>query len=187
VYGFIFTLFDVDLTHNIPIVAQYPGRGEVAYDRFSNLTNPIHVPDNPMIPGPPFVFGAFLVLLAILVTAFIPELIQFPHLGASSSSSSKSVKFKDSSQYYYTSVGHQKDDTQCVSMMGASDSHLERGKSGHDDDDRDRDRDRDRDMSGHNVVTPKRLNGDDVRYEIYKRGAGSSDSQLPLMQDIDAL
>ena len=44
-------------------------------------SDPVNVENNNlsdrMIPGPPFCFGAMMVFLAILVTAYIPELIQF--------------------------------------------------------------------------------------------------------------
>uniref|UniRef100_A0AAQ4QHL6 Major facilitator superfamily (MFS) profile domain-containing protein n=1 Tax=Gasterosteus aculeatus aculeatus TaxID=481459 RepID=A0AAQ4QHL6_GASAC len=55
-YGFIFFLFNVEL-NDMPQVA---GR-------------PAPVTEKSMIPGPPFLFGAFAVLFALLVAIFIPD------------------------------------------------------------------------------------------------------------------
>jgi len=83
-YGCIFYLFHVDL--NIPI------------DKidepltFVNVTVPAPHPPSPtqaVIPGPPFVFGSVLVILALLVALFIPE---SPKNYASPSGSRKSSK-----------------------------------------------------------------------------------------------
>lgn len=78
VYGFIFYLFHVDLNE-----------GEAKIQSGSTPTNltvqmPDHMPQ--LIPGPPFVFGALLVILAILVSAFIPEV---PGLGSTVRNSSR--------------------------------------------------------------------------------------------------
>merc|ERR1719471_1414239 len=62
-YGVIFYLFHVDLNEKV-------GGGK---NESSNSTT--HTLDlvTELVPGPPFVFGALLVILAVLVAAFIPE------------------------------------------------------------------------------------------------------------------
>merc|ERR1719153_58961 len=63
-YGLIFYLFHVDLNEKV-------GGGK---NESSNSTTH-HTMDlvTELVPGPPFVFGALLVILAVLVAAFIPE------------------------------------------------------------------------------------------------------------------
>jgi len=63
-YGLIFYLFHVDLNEQ---------DGEEGVER--NTTASLHGMDliTSLMPGPPFVFGSLLVLLAILVAAFIPS------------------------------------------------------------------------------------------------------------------
>ncbi|XP_068096084.1 hippocampus abundant transcript 1 protein [Hyperolius riggenbachi] len=61
-YGFIFYIFHVELTEN-PIKDENPGHDK----------GPSHSQQNSIIPGPPFLFGACSVLLALLVALFIPE------------------------------------------------------------------------------------------------------------------
>jgi len=69
-YGCIFYLFHVDL--NIPLA-------DIDADPITpsiNVTVPAPHPPSPtqaVIPGPPFVFGSVLVILALLVALFIPE------------------------------------------------------------------------------------------------------------------
>ncbi|CAH1394741.1 unnamed protein product [Nezara viridula] len=59
-FGIIFYLFHVDLNYD-------PAR-------YDNNTSGQHMDVIPqLVPGPPFVFGAFLVICALLVAAFIPE------------------------------------------------------------------------------------------------------------------
>jgi len=62
-YGLIFYLFHVDLND------------KETEKHLSSNTTEFHTMDlvTSLIPGPPFVFGALLVILAILVAAFIPE------------------------------------------------------------------------------------------------------------------
>merc|ERR1712042_75126 len=62
-YGLIFYLFHVDLNEK-----------ETAKHSHANSTE-FHTIDlvTSLVPGPPFVFGALLVILAILVAAFIPD------------------------------------------------------------------------------------------------------------------
>jgi len=187
VYGFVFNLFHVDLTHNVPVVAQYPGGGErgalIVNDRIMNssVSQTLHLPENQLIPGPPFVFGAFLVLLAILVTAFIPELIQYPphhhNNGENSVNYCANKSSRTGSQYYYTSMQYQRNnDTQCV---GSNANDCKSSGSN------------DEDISlGHSIkskTSPIRMKKEDSRYEMHKRGPISSESQLPLMQDLEPL
>jgi len=62
-YGLIFYLFHVDL--NEKEVARQHSGNSTEYHTMDLVTS--------LVPGPPFVFGALLVILAILVAAFIPE------------------------------------------------------------------------------------------------------------------
>merc|ERR1719471_722810 len=66
-YGVIFYLFHVDLNEEVP------GKDNTNVSNTTN--NHIHTMDyiTQLVPGPPFVFGAMLVILAILVAAFIPD------------------------------------------------------------------------------------------------------------------
>uniref|UniRef100_A0A4W5QG83 Major facilitator superfamily domain containing 14B n=1 Tax=Hucho hucho TaxID=62062 RepID=A0A4W5QG83_9TELE len=59
-YGFIFFLFNVELNELDPMT----GRNKSTHQEPS---------EKPTIPGPPFLFGACLVLLALLVAIFIPD------------------------------------------------------------------------------------------------------------------
>nr|XP_014287608.2 hippocampus abundant transcript 1 protein [Halyomorpha halys] len=68
-FGIIFYLFHVDLNYD-------PAR----YDNNTSGQHMDVIPQEPvwnmiqqLVPGPPFVFGAFLVICALLVAAFIPE------------------------------------------------------------------------------------------------------------------
>lgn len=61
VFGFIFYLFHVDLNEAPPMTAPPLSNGSVVPNELR------------FIPGPPFVFGALLVMLALLVAAFIPD------------------------------------------------------------------------------------------------------------------
>ncbi|OTF72142.1 hippocampus abundant transcript 1 protein-like protein, partial [Euroglyphus maynei] len=81
-----------------------------------------HSPTDQVIPGPPFLFGSLLVLVAILVMAFIPELVQYPpspsntgsygesYVKSSSGSYKSSVKRSPTStnshNYYYKNMHH---------------------------------------------------------------------------------
>ncbi|KAJ8339367.1 hypothetical protein SKAU_G00361530 [Synaphobranchus kaupii] len=60
-YGFIFFLFNVELKAIDPVQG----------DKTAPLLNPSE--EKPVIPGPPFLFGACAVLLAFLVALFIPD------------------------------------------------------------------------------------------------------------------
>lgn len=106
----------------------------------NSTTNQLfHSPTDQIIPGPPFLFGAILVLLAIMVMAFIPELVQFPPSnGAYNESYISSASYKSSisrimsptrlsarslqsnkNNYYYKNMQHQtNNDNQC--SMGPS-------------------------------------------------------------------
>uniref|UniRef100_A0A8B9I854 Major facilitator superfamily domain containing 14A n=2 Tax=Anser TaxID=8842 RepID=A0A8B9I854_9AVES len=62
-YGFIFYIFHVEL-NELPMPESPPG---------SSVVTQYHLQQNSIIPGPPFLFGACSVLLALLVALFIPE------------------------------------------------------------------------------------------------------------------
>ncbi|NXQ45994.1 hippocampus abundant transcript 1 protein [Catharus ustulatus] len=62
-YGFIFYIFHVEL-NELPMPESSAGGSVVAQ---------YHLEQNSIIPGPPFLFGACSVLLALLVALFIPE------------------------------------------------------------------------------------------------------------------
>ncbi|KAH0516008.1 Hippocampus abundant transcript 1 protein [Microtus ochrogaster] len=62
-YGFIFYIFHVELKE-LPITGS---------DLGTNTSPQHHFEQNSIIPGPPFLFGACSVLLALLVALFIPE------------------------------------------------------------------------------------------------------------------
>lgn len=70
VYGFIFYLFHVDLNEETKVQA---AMAQATAHRGSNFTTMRFTGMPQLIPGPPFVFGALLVILALLVAAFIPE------------------------------------------------------------------------------------------------------------------
>lgn len=71
VYGFIFYLFHVDLNENSVSGFSPDGRNSL-HAVATNITFRSNR-DDQLVPGPPFVFGALLVFLAILVAAFIPD------------------------------------------------------------------------------------------------------------------
>uniref|UniRef100_A0A8C0HKI5 Major facilitator superfamily domain containing 14A n=1 Tax=Buteo japonicus TaxID=224669 RepID=A0A8C0HKI5_9AVES len=62
-YGFIFYIFHVEL-NELPM-PESPSGG--------SMVTQYHLQQNSIIPGPPFLFGACSVLLALLVALFIPE------------------------------------------------------------------------------------------------------------------
>ncbi|XP_076353570.1 hippocampus abundant transcript 1 protein-like [Tachypleus tridentatus] len=70
VYGLIFYLFHVDLSEKTHRGDLPDGTQNNEYSNFTRMINP---EDTQLVPGPPFVFGAFLVMVALLVAAFIPE------------------------------------------------------------------------------------------------------------------
>jgi len=75
-FGVIFTLFNVDLTEKEtpysrdtlvnPIPANVSTAGDENNAYYGSLVTQV-------VPGPPFVFGALLVILALMVSAFIPD------------------------------------------------------------------------------------------------------------------
>merc|ERR1719481_2479609 len=67
-YGLIFYLFHVDLNEKVDTVAPLP---PLNHTKDAHDINPASLTE--LVPGPPFVFGSLLVILAILVAAFIPE------------------------------------------------------------------------------------------------------------------
>ena len=101
-FGLIFNLFHVDLNKEV-IQSQHPVAGVItsALNRTASsslVTVPAHVLKSnstiPFIPGPPFVFGSLMVLLAMFVVIAIPQITQYK--------SSKTSTI--SSDYYYTHV-----------------------------------------------------------------------------------
>ncbi|XP_034944061.1 hippocampus abundant transcript 1 protein isoform X1 [Chelonus insularis] len=69
-FGVIFYLFHVDLNDETPSLPLKPPLLENS-NRTGTVTHIDMVPQ--LVPGPPFVFGALLVICALLVAAFIPE------------------------------------------------------------------------------------------------------------------
>merc|ERR1719400_407686 len=72
-FGLIFSLFHIELNENKAAATSAP-----ASVLPSNVTITDEVPQSflmvaQIVPGPPFVFGALLVILALMVAAFIPE------------------------------------------------------------------------------------------------------------------
>merc|ERR1719367_700314 len=72
-FGLVFSLFHVDLSEKSAAASGT----SVAEDEANNDTV-MEVPQSflmvaQIVPGPPFVFGALLVILALMVAAFIPE------------------------------------------------------------------------------------------------------------------
>jgi len=64
-YGLIFYLFHVDLNEKVGGGGKNESSNSTAHHTLDLVTE--------LVPGPPFVFGALLVILAVLVAAFIPE------------------------------------------------------------------------------------------------------------------
>uniref|UniRef100_A0AAY4CQM7 Major facilitator superfamily (MFS) profile domain-containing protein n=1 Tax=Denticeps clupeoides TaxID=299321 RepID=A0AAY4CQM7_9TELE len=92
-YGFIFFLFNVELNELSP----------VSSEQTTNTKDPV---EGPTIPGPPFLFGACSVLLAVFVAVFIPE------------HHSVAVKTCSSNSTNLTSI-------QCATPVPASDEDIE--------------------------------------------------------------
>lgn len=75
VYGFIFYLFHVDL-NEAPPVSGMSADGRPIFHPTTPSSNNMSLKsptDAQLVPAPPFVFGALLVFLALLVAAFIPD------------------------------------------------------------------------------------------------------------------
>jgi len=64
-YGLIFYLFHVDLNEKVGGVGKNESSNSTVHHTLDLVTE--------LVPGPPFVFGALLVILAVLVAAFIPD------------------------------------------------------------------------------------------------------------------
>ncbi|XP_076651515.1 hippocampus abundant transcript 1 protein isoform X2 [Halictus rubicundus] len=73
-FGVIFYLFRVDLNDNSPLPAK-PSPLDENNKTGTATQHPDIIPQlvTQLVPGPPFVFGALLVICALLVAAFIPE------------------------------------------------------------------------------------------------------------------
>merc|ERR1712179_499229 len=80
-FGLIFNLFHVDLNENSS-TEKLPAVNGTMSDPDSNLLVVTGI-----VPGPPFVFGALLVILALMVAAFISNTA---HLGSGTASNSDS-------------------------------------------------------------------------------------------------
>lgn len=68
-FGVIFYIFHVDLNNNDKKAAQAIADAAAIRNETVNTMEQY----TQLAPGPPFVFGAFMVVLAILVAVFIPE------------------------------------------------------------------------------------------------------------------
>lgn len=64
-YGLIFYLFHVDLNEKVGGAGKNESSNSTVHHTLDLVTE--------LVPGPPFVFGALLVILAVLVAAFIPD------------------------------------------------------------------------------------------------------------------
>ena len=64
-YGLIFYLFHVDLNEKVGGSGKNESSNSTVHHTLDLVTE--------LVPGPPFVFGALLVILAVLVAAFIPD------------------------------------------------------------------------------------------------------------------
>ncbi|XP_017891540.1 hippocampus abundant transcript 1 protein isoform X2 [Ceratina calcarata] len=73
-FGVIFYLFRVDLNDNTPLPAR-PSSLDENNKTGTATQHPDIIPQivTQLVPGPPFVFGALLVICALLVAAFIPD------------------------------------------------------------------------------------------------------------------
>jgi predicted MFS family arabinose efflux permease len=91
-FGFIFGLFHVDLTHeglshpSLPstsrILSPSVQNGHVIHlhqtPSSSNSSTESHqVTETSIVPGPPFVFGSLMVILAMVVTTLIPQVVHY--------------------------------------------------------------------------------------------------------------
>lgn len=70
-FGIIFYLFHVDLNEDSPPGRVRDQRPSVVGD--NNTAGQIFDSIQPLVPGPPFVFGSFLVICALFVAFFIPD------------------------------------------------------------------------------------------------------------------
>ncbi|KDR23637.1 hippocampus abundant transcript 1 protein isoform X1 [Zootermopsis nevadensis] len=70
-FGVIFYLFHVDLNEDSATGHGRDQRPSLSGD--NNTVGQIFDSIQPLVPGPPFVFGAFLVICALLVAVFIPD------------------------------------------------------------------------------------------------------------------
>ncbi|KAH7645983.1 hippocampus abundant transcript 1 protein-like isoform x1 [Dermatophagoides farinae] len=162
-FGLIFSLFNVDLVrqshpihssssasvlsssaesldtlkHMMPSITNVNGSSSSFITFLNSTTNQFfHSPTDQVIPGPPFLFGSFLVLIAILIMAFMPELVQYSpspsnagsydekyskgSSGSYKSSVKRSPTSTNSHNYYYKNMHHTQANTynsnQCCSI-----------------------------------------------------------------------
>ncbi|KAK2149889.1 hypothetical protein LSH36_433g03047 [Paralvinella palmiformis] len=69
-FGFIFYLFHVDLTESGDVLNPEPVAPKPTTQPSGSILHQLH---ESIMPGPPFAFGAILVILALLVAVFIPD------------------------------------------------------------------------------------------------------------------
>uniref|UniRef100_T1JE98 Major facilitator superfamily (MFS) profile domain-containing protein n=1 Tax=Strigamia maritima TaxID=126957 RepID=T1JE98_STRMM len=102
VYGFIFYLFHVDLNDDEAHLQSVPSTSP-------NNSLPKHEDIPPLVPGPPFVFGALLAIVALLVAAFIPD---EPKASVSAKPNSRRSSANAVEVFHYDyEVGHRKHDS----------------------------------------------------------------------------
>merc|ERR1719367_1735961 len=88
-YGLIFSLFHIEL--NEP--TESSNAAAAAPPAAANVTLEPSDLMSDIVPGPPFVFGALLVILALMVAAFIPDASRDPaNPGGSIQNSTSSMK-----------------------------------------------------------------------------------------------
>ncbi|XP_040583787.1 hippocampus abundant transcript 1 protein [Lepeophtheirus salmonis] len=97
-FGLIFSLFHVDLNEKDKAVSTF-SNSTVQLEPMDAVTN--------IIPGPPFVFGALLVILALMVAAFIADTSPGGSFRSSSSSSNSFINshYNNGSSILMTSSG----------------------------------------------------------------------------------
>ncbi|GFR62927.1 hippocampus abundant transcript 1 protein [Elysia marginata] len=83
-FGFVFYLFNVDLNEN-------SGKPTVSKPKDNNSHLPHHNAIESVVPGPPFAFGAVLVIMALLVAAFMPE---SPHNASAKKQKAHAAQFE---------------------------------------------------------------------------------------------
>lgn len=133
VFGFIFDLFHVDLTHeglSHPALTSVQNMIHYHHPTPSTLNNSSSIyaysdvqSGSKMVPGPPFVFGSLMVMLAMMVTTLIPQVVHYRALKTKDSPSKDPSSFSNAhsspshssstnqaatkapySRYYYSNV-----------------------------------------------------------------------------------
>jgi hypothetical protein len=193
-YGMTFSLFHVDIIGNSKNIVN-PVAGGISTDLLNRLGKKVTVGptlamasnvtsllptastisaiSERLMPGPPFAFGALLVMAAILVTMMIPELIQY-HSKTSDIINGifgKNPKKSDSSYYY-----NQVDQTMTGGGQGSK-GDLSINKTS------------DSDTDKNNVLESRPVGLASVVTSNRKRGQSMTtcELQMPLMADMDPL